>query len=259
MNEGCVVNPKTGRAVKKTSALGKKLLMSSDITLTEDCVINPKTGRAVRKTSALGKKLINASTTITQAVKIKIAKKKFEKAKVEAKPKTPPAPKPNPKGGMTKGGRKKKEPKAETPPQTDKEEDLLEKYIHIMSLQKRIRDRGAQMRFATETALLPAFMTTEEQQQFFKQIEKAVVKWEKQNEGKYLRWNLGKDLNYANNIAFMYDVFDKAMELDPDKRLKYFMNLKGVSSTEAAILLKTLEHLSGNKKDGGEINKYFIR
>ena len=88
--------------------------MKTDPTPTHDCVINPKTGRAVKKTGAVGKKIIGASTTITQAVKMKIARKEVEKAKVEAKPKTPPpappAPKPNPMGGMAKGGRKKKEP-----------------------------------------------------------------------------------------------------------------------------------------------------
>lgn len=113
MNKDCVINTKTGRAVKIGSVAGKRV-MKTDPTPTHDCVINPKTGRAVKKTGAVGKKLIVASTTITQAVKMKIARKQVEKAKLEAKPKTPPpappAPKPNPMGGMAKGGRKKKEP-----------------------------------------------------------------------------------------------------------------------------------------------------
>jgi hypothetical protein len=88
MNKDCVINPKTGRAVKIGSVAGKKV-MKTDPTPTHDCVINPKTGRAVKKTGALGKKLVGASTTINQAVKMKIARKNVEKAKVETKPKTP--------------------------------------------------------------------------------------------------------------------------------------------------------------------------
>ena len=116
MDKDCVINPKTGRAVKIGSVAGKRV-MKTDSTPTHDCVINPKTGRAVKKTGAVGKKIVGASSTITQAVKMKIARKTVEKAKEEAKPKTPPpappappAPKPNPMGGMAKGGRKKKEP-----------------------------------------------------------------------------------------------------------------------------------------------------
>jgi len=113
MNKDCVINPKTGRAVKIGSVAGKRV-MKTDPTPTHDCVVNPKTGRAVKKTGAVGKKIVNASSTITQAVKMKIARKTVEKAKAEAKPKTPPpappALKPNPMGGMAKGGRKKKEP-----------------------------------------------------------------------------------------------------------------------------------------------------
>ena len=53
----------------------------------KDYVINPKTGRVVKKTGAVGKKIINASSIINQAVKMKIARKELEKAKVENKPK----------------------------------------------------------------------------------------------------------------------------------------------------------------------------
>jgi hypothetical protein len=88
MNKDCVINPATGRALKIGSVAGKKV-MKTDPTPTHDCVINPKTGRAVKKTGALGKKLIGASATINQAVKMKIARKNVEKAKVETKPETP--------------------------------------------------------------------------------------------------------------------------------------------------------------------------
>lgn len=71
----CIINPKTGRAVKKTSALGKKLLKSSDKTLTEDCIINPKTGRAVSLKGAIGRRLMK------------------QKNNEDYKPKMPTAPK----------------------------------------------------------------------------------------------------------------------------------------------------------------------
>lgn len=94
MNNDCVINRKTGRAVKIGSVAGKKV-MKTDPTPTHDCLINPKTGRAVKKTGAVGRAIVGASSTITQAVKMKIARKTVEKAKEEAKPKTPPpAPKP---------------------------------------------------------------------------------------------------------------------------------------------------------------------
>ena len=86
MDKDCVINPKTGRAVKIGSVAGKRV-MKTDPTPTHDCVVNPKTGRAVKKTGAVGKKIIGASSTITQAVKMKIARKTVEKAKAEAKPK----------------------------------------------------------------------------------------------------------------------------------------------------------------------------
>ena len=86
MNKDCVINPKTGRAVKISSVAGKKVI-KTDPTPTHDCVINPKTGRAVKKSGAVGKKIINASSTITQAIKGKIARKTVEKAKEDAKPK----------------------------------------------------------------------------------------------------------------------------------------------------------------------------
>lgn len=53
----CVINPKTKRAVKKKSKIGKKIMEETSKPL-HDCVINPKTGRAVKKTSKLGKKII---------------------------------------------------------------------------------------------------------------------------------------------------------------------------------------------------------
>ena len=62
----CIINPKTGRAVKKTSALGKKLMKNPDKTLKEDCLINPKSGRAVRKESVLGKKILAGMKPIRQ-------------------------------------------------------------------------------------------------------------------------------------------------------------------------------------------------
>ena len=268
MNKDCVINPKTGRAVKIGSVAGKKV-MKTDPTPTHDCVINPKTGRAVKNTGAVGKKIIGASTTITQAVKMKIARKNLEKAKMEAKPKTPPpAPKPNPMGGKTrkKAPKEPKEPKkakAETPPKdsemnVDEAYELIDKYVEIMTLQKRIRDKGKQNRLSLDTHILPSFMGREKRIKFLKDMEKEVAKWERNNDGNYLRWDLGKDLKYSNNIDFMYDVFKKAMMLEPDNRLKYFFNLQGVSGTEAVILMKKLEHLSG-KKRGGEIDKYFIQ
>ena len=53
----CVINPKTKRAVKKKSKIGKKVMEETSKPL-HDCVINPKTGRAVKKTSKIGKKII---------------------------------------------------------------------------------------------------------------------------------------------------------------------------------------------------------
>ena len=97
----CVINNLTGRAVKVDSLAGRKALKynaKNKIESSHECVINPATGRAVKKTGALGKKIVNSSSTINQAVKMKIARKTVEKAKVEAKPKTPPpTPKPTPK------------------------------------------------------------------------------------------------------------------------------------------------------------------
>ena len=58
----CIINPKTERAVKKTSALGKRLLKNTDKTLKEDCVINPKTGRAVRKDSVIGRRILKTKS-----------------------------------------------------------------------------------------------------------------------------------------------------------------------------------------------------
>ncbi len=62
----CIINPKTNRAVKKTSALGKKLIKNADKTLKEDCIINPKSGRAVRKDSILGKKILAGMKPLKQ-------------------------------------------------------------------------------------------------------------------------------------------------------------------------------------------------
>lgn len=42
----CVINPATGRAVRVTSALGKKI-MAGDGVKKHDCTINQKTGRAI--------------------------------------------------------------------------------------------------------------------------------------------------------------------------------------------------------------------
>lgn len=84
----CVINPKTNRAVKKSSALGKRLIKNADKTLKEDCIINPKTGRAVRRDGALGRRILKA-----------------QQAKQEGKqaPKTPPpAPPPAPLKQSTK-------------------------------------------------------------------------------------------------------------------------------------------------------------
>jgi len=49
----CVINPKSGRAVKISGVLGKRIMKENPNPL-HDCVINPKTGRAVKKTSRLG-------------------------------------------------------------------------------------------------------------------------------------------------------------------------------------------------------------
>jgi hypothetical protein len=62
----CIINPKTGRAVKKTSVLGKKLIKNADKTLKEDCIINPKSGRAVRKDGVLGKKILAGMKPLKQ-------------------------------------------------------------------------------------------------------------------------------------------------------------------------------------------------
>jgi hypothetical protein len=51
--------------------------------MNKETVINPNTGRSVARTGVVGKKLLKASSTINQAIKMKIAKKTVEKAKAE--------------------------------------------------------------------------------------------------------------------------------------------------------------------------------
>lgn len=54
----CIVNPATGRAVKSSGSLGKKILKQSlkkNTSIEHNCTINPKTDRAVRTDSKLGK------------------------------------------------------------------------------------------------------------------------------------------------------------------------------------------------------------
>lgn len=54
----CIVNPATGRAVKLSGALGKKIMkenIKNNVVPVHDCVVNPATGRAVRKDTKLGK------------------------------------------------------------------------------------------------------------------------------------------------------------------------------------------------------------
>jgi len=89
----CVINPKTGRAVKKSSALGKRLLKNADKTLKEDCIINPKTGRAVKKSSKIGKKILAGMKPLRQSTQ------NFDEIEVVAEeeaeviiPPAPPAP-----------------------------------------------------------------------------------------------------------------------------------------------------------------------
>lgn len=110
----CIINPKSGRAVKKSSALGKRLLKNADKTLKEDCLINPKTGRAVKKSSAIGKQILKGMKPIVQSPQnfddiqegtpIPPKKKKYSFGSFKTppkysktsspKPKTPPPPKP---------------------------------------------------------------------------------------------------------------------------------------------------------------------
>ena len=65
-NANQVVNPKTGRCVKKDGAIGKKLLgqQKPDAMKKAQCkdgkVRNPKTGRCVKKDGAIGRKLVTA-------------------------------------------------------------------------------------------------------------------------------------------------------------------------------------------------------
>ena len=110
----CIINPKTGRAVKKSSALGKRLLKNADKTLKEDCLINPKTGRAVKKSSAIGKQILKGMKPIVQSPQnfddilegtpVPPKKKKYSFGSFKTPPKysktsspkptTPPPPKP---------------------------------------------------------------------------------------------------------------------------------------------------------------------
>lgn len=57
MNKDCVLNPVSGRAVKITSRIGKKI-MKENSNPQHDCLINPKTGRAVKRTTKLGKEIL---------------------------------------------------------------------------------------------------------------------------------------------------------------------------------------------------------
>jgi hypothetical protein len=60
-----------------TDAVSKGKVMN------KETVINPNTGRSVAKDGALGKKLIKASSTIKQAIKMKIARNTFERTRTE--------------------------------------------------------------------------------------------------------------------------------------------------------------------------------
>ncbi len=54
----CIINPATGRAVRLSGALGKKIMkenIKNNVAPVHDCVVNPATGRAVRKNTKLGK------------------------------------------------------------------------------------------------------------------------------------------------------------------------------------------------------------
>lgn len=52
-----VINPKTGRAVKINSAVGKKIVLTPGVRI-NDTIINPATGRAIKKDSPAGRKIL---------------------------------------------------------------------------------------------------------------------------------------------------------------------------------------------------------
>jgi hypothetical protein len=119
----CIINPKTRRAVKKTSALGKKLMKNPDKTLKEDCIINPKSGRAVRKDSVLGKKILAGMKPLKQKTmnfdEIEARTHTPSREAPPVKPKTPPAkPKKVRKPRVAK-------PKLKTPSTGSANDDLL--------------------------------------------------------------------------------------------------------------------------------------
>ena len=117
----CIINPKSGRAVKKTSVLGKKLMKNPDKTLKEDCIINPKSGRAVRKDSVLGKKILagmkplRQKTTNFDDIEARTHSPSRE-APSSPKPKTPPKPKKIRKPRVARPKTPPPPPKPKTPP-----------------------------------------------------------------------------------------------------------------------------------------------
>ena len=64
--DDCIINPLTGRAVKKDSPAGRRALKynsKNNLEPSNDCVINPLTGRAVKKDGALGRKILKGLIT----------------------------------------------------------------------------------------------------------------------------------------------------------------------------------------------------
>ena len=64
-----IINPKTGRRVKREGAIGKKLMKQMELQQKKDqYVLNPKTKRYVKRTGAIGKKIIKEQKKIKSAV-----------------------------------------------------------------------------------------------------------------------------------------------------------------------------------------------
>lgn len=58
-----ICNPKSGRCVKKTGAIGKKLVQKNTKTCPNGKIMNPATGRCVKTTGRIGRQLLTGNNT----------------------------------------------------------------------------------------------------------------------------------------------------------------------------------------------------
>jgi hypothetical protein len=85
-----ILNPETNRCVKKTGAIGKKLLGKEPVVEKKSCkddeVLNPKTKRCVKKSGAVGKELLKSKKDDKKEVKETKVKKETKKETKKEEP-----------------------------------------------------------------------------------------------------------------------------------------------------------------------------